>query len=308
MSRSPGEWRERYERVERALEEALASGDVSGSDVRTFCPFCTSSKTGRADKSLSISTASGKFWCFRCGDDTKGKLRGYGPQDEDGYTPRCIQVALPGSTPAPPPIRRPQGYTPLGYGDGLEAESLAPARAYAARRGLTPELCAELGVGATLDGFYSGRLIFPFMEPADPDTWWGFVARDYTGLAEKPYLVPKGIQRGARFWNERALYVPTEVPILVVEGYLDAVAYYPDAIPTLGKPTEEHYQLLRGAHRPVVLVPDGDAWTEGWAWAMRLRFDGVPAGYLRLPPKKDPDQLDRARLRADAVASLTAAL
>ena len=48
----------------------------------------------------------------------------------------------------------------------------------------------------------------------------------------------------------------------------------------------------------------GDAWEEGWALAMRLRLHGMRAGSVRLPPRKDPDQVDPAWLRAAARASL----
>ena len=72
----------------------------------------------------------------------------------------------------------------------------------------------------------------------------------------------------------------------------------------LGKPNEAHLALLQEARRPVVVVLDGDAWEEGEALSLRLRFEGLRAGFVRLPPKTDPDEVSPALVWDWARASL----
>jgi hypothetical protein len=40
-----------------------------------------------------------------------------------------------------------------------------------------------------------------------------------------------------------------------------------------------------------VVTLDGDAWEIGRALAMRLQLKGKQANFIRLPPKKDPNDL-----------------
>ena len=59
-------------------------------------------------------------------------------------------------------------------------------------------------------------------------------------------------------------------------------------------------EALKLAKRPVAIMLDGDAWEESWILAARLRFEGCRAGFVKLPPRTDPDEvpLDWARNEA----------
>lgn len=296
------EWRAKYAAVEEAIS---ARGDRGGQqrDYRVFCPFCVSSKTGRPDASLAFSPRTGKFWCHRC--QTGGKLRGYGdPEDDDKITPRrCIQITGGALLAAKPKeLPKPHGYIPLGYGEGAEARVLSEARLYAGSRGLTQESCADLEVGACLEGRYAGRLILPCRHP--DGRWWNFVARDFTGRAQIPYLYAEDAPRKDFLLHVGALESLTLDPVLAVEGWFDTVPYPGDSVAFLGKPSEDQIGLLARSDRPVCIVLDGDAWRLAEAITLRLRMEGQTAGFVRLPPKKDPDQLDPSWLRAEALASL----
>ena len=63
-------------------------------------------------------------------------------------------------------------------------------------------------------------------------------------------------------------------------------------------------EAMKQAKRPIAIVPDGDAWQDGWILAARLRFLGLRAGYVRLPPKMDPDEVDRDWLLAESAACI----
>jgi DNA primase len=80
-------------------------------------------------------------------------------------------------------------------------------------------------------------------------------------------------------------------PILVVEGWLDAIYLWPHAVAVLGSPSHKHLELLAQAKDDVVFVLDGDAWVKGQASAMTLRLNGKKAASVRLPPTLDPDDL-----------------
>jgi hypothetical protein len=280
---------EEYRALCEFVEESFrTTARREGAQYRIVCR-CDSSKTGRPDHSMAVRP-DGRFFCHRCGEG--GKLR-------DPPDPGAVSVEA-----APPPteIEPPEGFVPLGYAPGTDALTFEDARAYAAKRHLTPEVCRRFDVGAVASGYYAGRIVIPVLGPERE--WTGFVARDWTGRAAKPYLYNKGFSR-ARFWNHAAVHDETDVPLLVVEGVLDAVPYWPDGIAMLGKLSGDQMDALRTTSRPVALVFDGDAWREARATAMELReLCGRRAGWVRLPPRVDPDEVDFDWMRQQALDCL----
>lgn len=262
--------------VERALHGARSS--LTGWH-RANCPECLS-RTGKADhkQALSINVRSGVFWCWKC------KLKGRLPNAAElppGDDPR---EALP-ATMEPPP-----GFVTLASKDGRESLALEPARAYARKR-CPEELWLEVAIGACAQGPYGGRVIIPILD-VDDQTWLGWVGRTWAP-SDRAYTYPKGMNRGNVLYNARALVAETEAPLLVVEGVFDAIHLWPDAVAVLGKASELQMEALAATHRPVVIVLDGDAWMEGYSMATRLKFHGRQAGYVRLPPTLDPDEVPR---------------
>lgn len=262
---------------------------------RANCPFCET-LLGKADRKacFAIRPDSGHYGCFRCG--TKGRLRVAGADD--------APYEKPAQPEAIPQIQPPEDFTLLAEGPGLTADSLKPARKYLLKRGLTRELAAEARIGGCATGYYGGRVVVPVLSPEGE--WWGWVARAWVKQAEVPYLYPRGMARGRTLYNHAALHVETDVPLLVVEGVFDALAYWPDAVAVLGKPSEDQFYALAAARRPVCVVLDGDAWDEGWTFAMKLRLEGQRAGAVRLGPRIDPDEVDKGWLRDEARRSVEA--
>lgn len=259
--------------------------------VRAVCPWCGE---GPSKRKLSYNTATGGYVCFRC--HRKGRAGA-------GYVqPLTRPMAGEQVVEVPPP----EGYYPLGYGPGATARVFVEARRYAGRR-VSPNMWTALGIGACATGRYAGRVVIPVYGP-DEETWLGWVARDYTARAARKYLYPAGMRTSQTLYNVAALGAWTDRPVLVVEGVLDAIHHWPDAVAVFGKPGEVHLDLLRACSRPVVFVLDGDAWQEALALAWRLRFDGKRAGMVKLPPGVDPDEVAPERLRALALESLQAEL
>ena len=270
--------------------------------IRTNCPCCER-KTAKPDHkaSMGYNTETGGFNCFKCG--THGQLF----QDQ--------RESLPQSAPSDAPVEEvpPEvawGYTPLFEGPGLGSRELDGARDYYCGRavhGLSPEVGRVTGVGTSSWGILNGRIVVPFPDYEKPGAWAGWVARAYRPLAPMPdgrlppqYRYARGFKRDRYFYNSPELFVDTEKPFFVVEGALDVHALWPDAGALLGKPLAFHAALLASAYRPIAVCMDGDAWEDGWSLAMQIRFLGGRAGNIRLPPKIDPDEVERQWLDEEA--------
>jgi DNA primase len=275
----------------------------SGEVLRAICPFCIAGGHMTRKKKLDYIVATGKWSCWRC--KAWGRL-----------TP---QEALSASfqTPSRPgnghvqreTVNPPEGFFAIGYYPSILS---APAHRYAVKRGITETAIAELGMGMTLhranreegEQDFRGRLIVPIFAPGSKDEWLGYVGRDYTGQKDLSYLYSKGLKRSRVLYREEILSEETDEPALAVEGTLDAAFLYPDGFAVLGTWGKEQMEMMRSAKRPIVALLDGDAWRKGEAMTMTLEVLGKKSGFIRLPPKKDPDQMDRQWLREEARRSI----
>jgi hypothetical protein len=259
-----------------------------------------------ATRALSINGATGWWHCFRC--SSKGRL--WGDAAEDAAR-RCVVVEID-------PTKRteaqdlPDGFLPLHEEPAASSLAAEAPRRYLAGRGLTPEVLRAAGVGACLSGLrWGGRVVVPVLSG---DELMGYVGRIWTKKPADPdgevYRYPHGMPRGEVIYNGEALLTETDTPALVVEGVFDALApgLWPDGVALLGTHSELQVEALIAARRPVVFVLDGDAHETGWALAFRLRLEGARSGYVRLPPRTDPDEVSGSWLREEARRSLDAEL
>lgn len=280
--------------------------------VRQNCFACTTA-LGVQDKkaSLGLNTRNGVYSCFRCG------LRGHLPRrwqervgldvDEsqpDPDLPEPVEERLP-----PEPVG---SFVPLfGRAMSLGDPHLDAIREYLTGprtqdfrgihcRGLRESALAEAMVGTCRSGKNKHRVVVPIpdLDGMLDRPWRGWVSRRVPdmGYLDVPYLYAKDMNREALLYNAYAMLVPTDDPVYIVEGTLDAIALWPDGVAVLGKPLESQLELMLAAERPVAVCLDGDAWEEGWALAMTLAHRGLRAVNVRLPPKTDPDEVDRALL------------
>lgn len=276
--------------------EALAEARLRGSWWRTNCPFCEG-RVGKADrdKCLSIHAGGGGYTCFRC--RSKGRVRLPGSHVVEAAATVRMDVDV---------IDPPPGFVPVGEGAGLSALSLEPARAYLRSRGLEESIWQAAGIGACATGPYAGRVVVPVLAD-DGRSWVGFSARLWTAKCDKrlKYRNAVGEWKSRVVYNAAALSLPTDEPVYVVEGVFDALAHWPHAVAVLGDATDQQASILATACRPVVVVPDGDAWQKGWSLAMRLRLAGVEAGAIQLPAGVDPDEVDGSWLWETAREALS---
>ena len=299
---------ERSSRVEALLDSALHTGDKA----RMSCPFCEDAGHRDRKRSLSVSTSNGFWRCFRC--DTKGRI---------GSLDRGEDYSERGSKPSPDPeeevYEKPSEFYALA---GDRSEALRPARRYLLGKGPcgrpTPvprSIWAAADIHACAEGFWQNRIIVPLYAPGQRK-WLGWIARLWfhnlvpgaEGLAALKYLYPRGMDKGELFYNQRVLDRDTEDPAIVVEGAFDCFSLWDDACAMLGDCSHQQLDILIKSDRPVCVVLDGDAWQKGHMMAARLRFEGQHAGHVRLPPRTDPDEVDKNWLLEEARRSITTPL
>lgn len=287
--------REHNDRVAAELDNARHGTD----SARMRCPFCADG--GHFDKkhSLSVSTVTGLWHCFRC--DLSGKLPGY-TDPEDDYRPRAEAVETQNF------IDVPEEFVRLS---SSRSYALEPARKYLRSRRIPEKVWEKADLHACAEGFWGERIIIPHKDP--DGAWYGWISRlwrdkplpNAQGLAALTYLYPRGMDRGATFYNYRALTLSRKRPLMLVEGAFDCMHFWNDAVGMLGDLSEAQYEiLLTQCERPVCVVQDGDAWEKGMVLAAKLRFAGKRAGHVRLPPRADPDEVDREWLLTEVRASL----
>lgn len=281
-----------WEQNQRAAQAYAEARFVTGSGfARSNCPFCLDA-VGKEDRKqcFAVNVATGFWKCWRCG--TKGKL--------DIGEP----AQTPAQTPAQESVQPPEGFLSLTEEPARSALSAEDAREYLRGRGLVDEsLWALTHIGCCLTGRFEGRVVVPILSPGGE--WWSWISRvwvKHPAEGVRVYMNAPGVSFGTtgRLFNQAALAVPTDEPVLVVEGVFDALALWPDAVAVLGKPTRAQVDTLNEARRPVAVCLDGDAWQEAETLALRLDFMGHRAGFVRLPPGKDPDEVDRSWLKEEA--------
>ena len=263
--------------------------------VRINCPVCQSRK-GTPDRRVSFGyrPKTGGYKCFRC--EVRGRMEGDGyvlPEEADDDDTDSPLVDLTDRA----------DFFPLWNRNGWTSLSLAPVRDYMLGRGITREQMQRADVHAAVGGKYAERVIVPHKD--QHDRWWGFTSRlIFNPPKDGPpkVLYPKGMDR-ARMYNDQALDLVTDEPVMLVEGCLDAIWYLPNVVAALGKPTHAHFAALALCRRPIVICLDGDAWEEGRALASRLQLRGVAASFVQLPPTEDPQSVDPDWLRAQVEES-----
>lgn len=257
--------------------------------IRAHCPFCAM-VVGKVDRKacLEVNTNGGWWKCYRC--DSSGRLR------DMPFDLATVAKIVPEEE--RPIVSMPDGFVPLWKSEGKAAITTEPARRYLERRGISPEIVQAARIGACVRGHFAGRIVVPIYKAGKLA---GYVGRIWKKKGDRPYLYNAGFTRANTLYNEDALYVTTNEPILVVEGVFDTFPFWPDAVAILGKPSEPQIEMLLRARRPIAVVLDGDAHREGAALAMGLRLRGKLAVSLKLAPGLDPDEVPndvRAKARA----------
>ena len=205
---------------------------------------------------------------------------------------------------------------------GIEAGQMEEFRlGYAPRKGLlealakaghSPEVLLETGVSrrSEKDGgvysYFRHRLMFPIMDGRGRVIAFGARALDedqqpkYLNSAETPLFQKKSVLYAAHLARPR---VRDGLPLLVTEGYMDAIAVHSSGLAASVAPlgtalTEDQIRLLWRIHDQPVLCFDGDP--AGRAAALKAVLRALPMlepgksmRLMPMPPGNDPDDILR---------------
>ena len=253
--------------------------------VRVNCPFCLERKhSPDRGHSFIYYRNSGFYKCFRCGIRSLDDLN----VEWDATHPEPIERQAFKWTGGP------KEFIPLW--DAHEyPEPMNTAVEYLERRGIDREIRLQAHVGCCIQGRYAGRVVVPHLN--SDGSWWGWSARLWKNIpGARNYDYPPDMARD-KLYNEVALSIDTNRPVMVVEGVMDSLLYIPHAVACLGQPTHEHFDILKRSKRPIALCFDADRWYVGKTWQARLTKAGVKSGWVLLPHGLDPNEMDAAVLR-----------
>jgi DNA primase len=276
--------REDPELLDEALEQIGINTQYDWQRIN--CPYCVF-RTGKADKrqSMGLRLDSGFAHCFKCNVRTKTKKL-------ESLSLESLQIRLP-KLEEDVKIGPPANFRELNK-NSLDHEN-EEAFSYLIKRGITESQIEGIGIGSCYWGHAAGRVVVPIKNKQGE--WVGWVGRDWTGDAPLRYMYPKGFRRELHVFNEAALFRQDDSPVMVVEGVFDAIPYWPNAVAVLGKPANNHSEIIAKTKRRVAVCLDGDAWEAGWAFARKLRMRGCVTAAVRLPPDKDPGNIGTDVLR-----------
>lgn len=303
----------------------LASAIVGEGWVRVVCPACLATDGKRRDN-LAINLDTGFYQCWRCG--VRGGINDKGAVSAYAQAHRTLERLR--EERELPSVPLPDGFVALADPELAGHPEASKALRFLLRRGVSVETAHEAGVGVvvgrrkyadravvpvTIDGRVCGFTARLYVKPEDAVHSSPFAAAhrldgvdrerarktgrpapyylgDATSGEVPKYVYPKGMSRLAML-NRDALKVVTTEPAFLVEGAMDALPHWPNAVAFLGKPTEKQTRwICDNARRPVVVTLDGDAWREGMAAAKDMvALGGVHVGFLRLPPRRDPGDI-----------------
>ena len=191
-----------------------------------------------------------------------------------------------------------------------------------AKAGHSPEVLLETGISRRSEKdnsvypYFRHRLMFPIMDGRGRAIAFGARALDddqqpkYLNSAETPLFQKKSVLYAAHLARPR---VRDGLPLLVTEGYMDAIAVHSSGLAASVAPlgtalTEDQIRLLWRIHDQPVLCFDGDAAGRSAALKAVLRAlpmlePGKSMRLMPLPPGSDPDDILRQQGR-EAFAGL----
>ena len=266
------------------LDAVRAASRRSTGWWRSYCPFCDETNGKRGNDNFSINIGTGKYSCWSCGEF--GYLKNISEIFFDPWEFKKVVAQAENPPELPDKIELPREFVRLSSRIGRNSVAYEEARNYVLGRGLDEAVIEEVGIGAVLRGFYRDSVVIPITVAG---VCRGWVARQYK---QKNYLYPKGMQREEIMFNYDELLLDVEEPIMLVEGVFDALPHWPMAAACLGKPADNHVEILKKVTRPIAIILDADAQHTGWVLAERLKLSGVNASFVRLPPGSDPGNAD----------------
>lgn len=269
------------------LEGILGEGHhTSKSNYIFFCPKCHHHK-----RKLEIEITRGLWHCWVCNKggksfSTLGKWLRWSNEviRSLGGTPQ-----LKSNKPITTAEREVVNILPAEYISMVSAGNsflTNKAAAYLIKRGVTRVDVLRNNIGMAKSGRYKNMLIFPNYDRTGTVNY--FTTRAFIGQTFEKFVNPPASKNIIGLDNQ----INWNLPVVVVEGMLDAVAVRFNVIPCYGKMTK----FLRNAiieHTPpaIYLALDADAIVASMDSAWYFINAGIPTYVVEFPEGADPSKL-----------------
>ena len=146
------------------------------------------------------------------GSETKSSSRNNGAKPESSSKPRKESDATDSeSTKANPPLK-------------FRLEKLDRNHLYLSERGLTSETIEDFGIGYCSKGMMTERIAIPINDSEGRVVAYAGRWPDEPPEGTSKYKLPPGFRKALELFNiDRAIQGPAETPLVIVEGFFDAM-------------------------------------------------------------------------------------
>lgn len=262
-------------------------------EAEFFCCFCDHHKK---KLSVNVETDSWRCWiCEKVGKNLSYLIKEVGTQqDLDTYIKQYkaanVKVTSTESKNEVFKLAFPEGFYPLIiYKDSLVGKK---AYTYLTKvRRISEEDILFYKIGICLHGQYKDRIIFPSFDINGELNF--FTARSIEDGSYYVPQVPKGYKNSIII-NE--LYIDWKKPIVIVEGFIDALKTSGNAVPLFGSSFGKYSKLFEKIVKnqtTVFLALDADAQEKSKKIADMLMRYNVPVYSVDVFPFKDVGEMDK---------------
>lgn len=246
-----------------------------------FCPFCQHYKP-----KLAVNAAKGFWQCWKCGERGRsliGLLRKLHADKADiQELANLLQQEIPAPTEEEPEtiLTLPKEYHPLWEPSSLLSYRLAIN--YLKRRNVSRDDILRFQIGYCATGPYGGRIIIPSFDTDGKLNY--FISRAYEESSLN-YLNPPTSKNVVGFESQ----INWKYPIVLVEGFFDAMATKRNAIPLIGKTLSKklRQKIIHEGVQDIYLALDDDALKDTIKIAEHFMKEGINVWVIELNGK-DP--------------------
>lgn len=246
-----------------------------------YCPFCQ-----HYNPKLAVNITKGFWQCWKCGERGRTLIQLLRKLNADKADIRELATILQQEIPTPTPdepetvLTLPHEYQPLW--EPAASLSYRQAMGYLKSRHIGRDDIIRYQIGFCASGRYAGRIVIPSFDETGSLNY--FVSRAY-GFAEYNYLNPPTSKNVVGFDNQ----INWNYPIILVEGFFDAMATKRNSIPLIGKTLSKKLQqkIIHKGVNDIYLALDDDALKETIKIAERFMKEGVNVWLVDLSGK-DP--------------------
>lgn len=261
-------------------------------NVSYFCPKCNHHKRKLEICFTENKEGLNRWACWNCGDDFKGKklitlfkklkvssekikeLKSYVKiYDYDGMETPKEEI----------PLELPKEFKSLISPKGLMSRH---ALAYLKKRRITDNDIIKYGLGYCEYGKYKNMIIIPSFDSDGKLNY--FTARSFEEDPFRKYDNPPFSRDIVPF----ELYINWNVPVILCEGFFDAIAIKRNVVPLLGKniQTKLMKKLVESSVKKIYIALDKDAMKQAIRHCETLMNEGKEIYLINLE-EKDPSEM-----------------